>query len=122
MNIFFPLDVFSTIQSQIKKKKVLSKHESSRARPKLLTSWGQTLDGKVHFAGKGFSEQHLLQQVSEDERSQAFRFTGSFEFYKYSLPIKPMNLHFFAAQLLREAQMFATECFFTLEQSIPPLF
>lgn len=53
----------------------------------------QILDGKVHSAGKGFSE-HLLQQVSEDERSQAFSFTGSFNFYKYSLPIKPNEFTF----------------------------
>ena len=62
---------------------------------------GQTLGGKVHSTGKGFSEEHLLQKVSEDERSQAFNFTGSFNFYKYSLPIKSMNFHFFAAHAFK---------------------
>ena len=34
---------------------------------------GQTLGGKVHSTGKGFSEEHLLQKVSEDERSHIER-------------------------------------------------
>ena len=74
---------------------------------------GQTLDGKVHSAGKGFSEEHLLQQVSEDERSQAFNFTGSFNFYKYSLPIKSMNFHFFAAHAFKPHSDVYHPVFFT---------
>lgn len=101
MDIFFFTCMFS-VQPSVKKEKYVV--NTSQAIGLGQSDWlpgGQKLDGKVHFAGKGFPEQHLLRQVSEDERSQAFSFSGSFNFYKYSIPIKPMNVHFFAARAFK---------------------
>ena len=83
---------------------------------------GQTLDGKVHSTCKGFSEQHLLQQASGDQRSQAFSLTGSFNFYKYPLPIKPMNLHFFGAHAFKWSSDVSPRMLFTLWHFPPPTF
>ena len=124
----FSLHAFSTIQSRV----YTCVHARTHI-PKYLVNtsqviglgqsyWppgGQTSDGKVHFVCKGFSEQHLLGPQKMKE-ARLLVFTGSFNFYKYSLPIKPMNLHFFGAHAFKWSSDVSPRMLLTLWHFHPP--